>query len=67
MPETPHHNVKTSDNLPASVSAEAKKRIHERLKGLVEQELAKESQTLGTSPAKPAVHGSIEWKQAERQ
>jgi hypothetical protein len=61
------HEVKTTDNLPASVSTEAKKRIHEKLRGLVEQELAKESQTLGTSPAKPAVHGSIEWKQAQER
>ncbi|MGH9326624.1 MAG: hypothetical protein ACRD2B_08080 [Terriglobia bacterium] len=60
-------DVKTTDSLPASVSAEHKKRIHEKLKGLVEQELAHESETLGTSPAKPAVHGSIEWsKAAER-
>jgi len=56
--------VKTTDNLPGSVSAESKKRIHEKLKGLVEQELAKESHTLGSSPGRPAVHGSIEWKQA---
>jgi len=59
--------VKTSDTLPASVPAESKKRIHERLKGLVEQELAKESQTLGTAPGRPAVHGSVEWKAAAKQ
>lgn len=56
--------VKTTDTLPASVPAESKKRIHEKLRGLVEQELSKESHTLGTSPGKPAIHGSIEWKQA---
>lgn len=57
-------NVKTTDSLPGSVPSESKKRIHEKLKGLVEQELSKESQTLGTSPARPAVHGSIEWNKA---
>ena len=57
-------DVKTTDSLPASVPAEHKKKIHEKLKGLVEQELAHESHTLGTSPGRPAVHGSIEWKQA---
>jgi hypothetical protein len=56
-------DVKTTDNLPASVPTEHKKKIHEKLKGLVEEELAHESHTLGTSPGKPAVHGSIEWKQ----
>jgi len=60
-------DVKTTDNLPSSVNADAKKRIHEKLKGLVEQELSKESQTLGASPAKPAIHGSIEWKSAFQQ
>lgn len=45
--------VKTTDNAPASVPAESKKRIHERLKGLVEEELAKESHTLGTAPPDP--------------
>jgi hypothetical protein len=59
--------VKTTDNLPASVPAESKKRIHEKLKGLVEQELAKESQTLGAAPGRPAIHGSVEWKQAEKE
>ena len=57
-------DVKTTDSLPASVPSEHKKKIHEKLKGLVEQELAHESHTLGTSPGRPAVHGSIEWKQA---
>ena len=58
-------DVKTTDNLPSSVHADAKKRIHEKLKGLVETELSKESQTLGSSPAKPAIHGSVEWKQQQ--
>lgn len=65
MAETPE--VKTTDNLPTSVPAEHKKRIHEKLKGLVEQELSSESHTLGSSPGKPAVHGSIEWKKAAQQ
>jgi hypothetical protein len=56
--------VKTTDNLPASVPAEAKKKIHEKLKGLVEQELSKESHTLGTAPGRPAIHGSISWDKA---
>lgn len=57
-------DVKTTDTLPASVPADHKKRIHEKLKGLVEQELSSESQTLGASPGRPAVHGSIEWHAA---
>ena len=60
-------DVKTTDSLPASVPAEHKKRIHEKLKGLVESELAQESQTLGAAPGRPAVHGSIEWHQAAKQ
>jgi hypothetical protein len=60
-------DLKITDNLPESVPAESKKRIHEKLKGLVESELAKESDTLGSAPGRPAVHGSIEWKQAAKQ
>ena len=54
-------HVTSSDNLPHSVPAETKKKIHEKLKGLVEQELSKESHTLGTAPGKPAVgvHASV--------
>jgi hypothetical protein len=63
-----HADVRTTDNgLPTSVNAERKKAIHEKLKGLVEQELSQESHTLGTSPGRPAVHGSIEWAAARRQ
>jgi hypothetical protein len=60
MADKPLH-VTSSDTLPSSVPAETKKRIHEKLKGLVEQELSKESHTLGTAPGKPAVgvHASV--------
>jgi hypothetical protein len=61
-------HFKTTDNLPASVSAESKTRIHQKLKSLVEQELSRESATLGGKPGTThAVHGSIEWRPAGSQ
>lgn len=55
-------HVTITDTLPATVSADTKKKIHEKLKNVVEQELAKESATLGAGAAKPSIsiHGSIE-------
>jgi hypothetical protein len=53
-------HVTTNDTLPKSVPEETKKRIHEKLKGVVEDELSKESHTLGTGAGRPAIHGSVE-------
>ena len=55
-------NVTTNDNLPDTVSAATKAKIHTQLKHLVEQELAKENLTMGSHAAKPniSIHGSIE-------
>jgi hypothetical protein len=55
-------NVTVTDTLPAAVSPQTKKKIHEEMKSLVEKELAKEAQTLGAGATKPtiSIHGSIE-------
>jgi hypothetical protein len=62
-------HVTTNDNLPESVPEETKKRIHEKLKSVVEDELSKETHTLGTGAGRPAVavHASMEIGDAERK
>lgn len=49
-----------------SLSAEAKKRIHKALKKTLEEELAKERQTLGVDGAKPAIDGPWSMLASER-